>query len=564
MKIFGILSLFIVLFLSSCSHFASQGDQKLEVGLTCLREDPYCFQTKGVKEEKIWIRKKTNIQLGVEKAFIILDPHSNLLILSIAVDNKKLLFDFTRGYLGHEAYLKFGKEILYYSQIQAEISNGLLLFPMGEGEEREKVLDICKRLDSNCPDEVSQFDFKTNFEGPKLGYVDLDIIEENYNDVKESLMWYSPHEKILVFSDENLETRGQLHSNSPVANRNPKQPLYFVGAQTFEQGKFVYSDRGIKLQSLGYVDRDLVLPGNILRSPSLLKNEFTSFLSFKKCASTYGENTPLPNAFKMVLDSFNKLGAKFLKDSQIGLCAHTGKKECKKIIKRTEEWVQNVQCEKMPLLFSIKDLEPATLKELRNECFEGNKIFSCFILKERYLWKNDKKRLLQVFKQGCKLHNYEMCFYYGLEIKENRDNRYLKESCENGLTSACHQLAYRAYQKGQLKKAKAMYKNNCDNHNYQSCSNLGGIYLSEKKYKTAYPYLEKSCRFNNSTGCYNLACYYSLNENIKSALRKLEKALMLGIRVDDWLKEKDPDLNFIRNTLEFKVMIKNYGDTKSN
>ncbi|MFZ8933613.1 MAG: TPR end-of-group domain-containing protein [Bacteriovoracaceae bacterium] len=105
-----------------------------------------------------------------------------------------------------------------------------------------------------------------------------------------------------------------------------------------------------------------------------------------------------------------------------------------------------------------------------------------------------------------------------------------------------------------------MYKKNCENHNYQSCSNLGGIYLSEKKYKTAYPYLLKSCRFNNPTGCYNLSCYYSLNEDIQSSLRKLEKSLLLGIPVDDWLKKDDPDLEFIRKTLEFKVLIKNFSD----
>ena len=554
------LKIFFLLLFISCGAFQVQTFKYIDLGLTCHRQAQGCIKVKGNENKELWIRSNDGLRLEVEKSFVIFDPHSETLVLSISLKDKLQLADFTRSYLGHEAYIRFEGETIYYSQIQAQIANGLLLFPMGKIKNKERVMRICRRMDPSCPSEVSSLNFKTKYDGPKIGFVDLDVIEKNYSGLNESLMWYSPQSSNFVFSDREMILKGKIKNNTPVANMNPKQPLYFVGAQDYSEGQYSYSNKAIKLQSIGWVDRKELIPGNILRSPNLLKNELTSFMSLKKCAGTYGSTGGFSRSFTMILSSFNKLGEKFIRDTKMGICAHVGESDCKKVINKVDQWVSKVDCNRFPTLFSVKDIDKAVIKELEKECFKENKVFSCFVLKERFTWSRKNKKLIEVYKHGCQLNNYEMCFDYGLKTKERRENTFLNKSCENGLTSACHQLAFKSYKKGEIKKSKRMYKKNCENHNYQSCSNLGGIYLSEKKYKTAYPYLLKSCRFNNPTGCYNLSCYYSLNEDIQSSLRKLEKSLLLGIPVDDWLKKDDPDLEFIRKTLEFKVLIKNFSD----
>ncbi len=559
-RIRNIIRYLFLFLLGACSVLNVQGPKYIELGLTCHREDVGCIEVEGISEDKIWIRSSESLSLAIEKSFIIFDPHSETLVLSISLKDKEKLSRFSQIYLGREAYLRFDEQIVYYSQIQAQITNGLLLFPMGSIKNKSKVLKICRNMDPKCPKEISSLNFKTKYEGPKMGFVDMDVIEKNYSELNEALMWYTPAPNILVFPDAQMNLKGKIRSNTPVANMNPRQPLYFVGAQSFEDDQFIFSDKAIKIQSSGWVDRKQLIPGNILRSPNLLKNELTSFMSLKRCSSTYKPNGGYPRSFTMILNSFNKLGDKFIRDTKFGICSHLGKSDCQKVFKKVDQWVSKVDCHRFPILFSVKEMDKTVIKELEKECFKDNKIFSCFVLKERYTWSRKNKKLTNVYKHGCLLNNYEMCFDYGLKVKEDRDNNYLKKSCANGLTSACHQLAFKAYKRGEVKKSKKMYKKNCDNHNYQSCSNLGGIFLSEKKYKMAYPLLSKSCRFNNATGCYNLACYYSLNEDIQSSLRKLEKSLLLGIPADEWLKKKDPDLDFIRRTLEFKVLIKSFSD----
>jgi len=111
-----------------------------------------------------------------------------------------------------------------------------------------------------------------------------------------------------------------------------------------------------------------------------------------------------------------------------------------------------------------------------------------------------------------------------------------------------------------LEKALALNPDNAD-----ALSALGAIYREEKnKEKSDYYYkkaLEESLKMitekaDNSV-YYNIACIYSLMENKKDALKYLELSLQKGWTDFDHIKI-DTDLDFIRETNDFKAMIKKY------
>lgn len=551
-----------LLILLGCSHLNETKDGEVAINLTCLKNEIGCSKFKDTDGKEVWLRDNPRIYLKISKSYLVQDNESKRIIqnITLAPDGFKILEVFTNEYLGKEAALVYKGEVIYYSQIHSPIVNGVILFPLGEKISESEAIKFCKELDSECPDKVSPVRFN-QIEVPSLfGYVDLFNIEENYSNVQESLLWYSPLESVLVYPDKEFKGIGRLRSNPPIKKMAGTNRLYFVGAQEYENGKFIHGDGAIKIENLGWIGRKQLVPGNVLRSPFTLKNEINSFKSLKKCGALFKnmevkQDKNLPMVLNNIMGVFDKDGQRFVRDSKEGLCSHLGPKLCSRELKKIDEWVKNVDCKELQMVFRLDQVMDSDIQSLESHCFNNNKIFSCFVLKEYFLYQKKEIPLKKVYKKGCELKNAEMCYYHA---KYNNNKMALQKSCSLGFLSACHNIGFQEFKKGKKKKAISIYKKNCDGHNYQSCSNLGGIFLSQKKLKQSYSYLKRSCRFNNPTGCYNLACYYSLSQDIQSSLKKLEKSFQLGLPVDDWVEKKDPDLAFIRGTLEFKVLIKTY------
>jgi tetratricopeptide (TPR) repeat protein len=93
--------------------------------------------------------------------------------------------------------------------------------------------------------------------------------------------------------------------------------------------------------------------------------------------------------------------------------------------------------------------------------------------------------------------------------------------------------------------------------NYVIYYNWGTILIIQKKYKEAIKKLKKAIEINPNHAIvyYNMACIYSLKRNKKKAIEYLKKALKKGFNNFIWMS-KDTDLDYVRNTSEYKKLIK--------
>jgi len=89
--------------------------------------------------------------------------------------------------------------------------------------------------------------------------------------------------------------------------------------------------------------------------------------------------------------------------------------------------------------------------------------------------------------------------------------------------------------------------------------NLGNVYIVLCDYEKAKLCLQKSLDIDpdDSETYYSFAGVSSLENNKDDALIYIEKALELGFNYEEWI-EQDTDLDNIRNTPEFKALMKKY------
>lgn len=89
---------------------------------------------------------------------------------------------------------------------------------------------------------------------------------------------------------------------------------------------------------------------------------------------------------------------------------------------------------------------------------------------------------------------------------------------------------------------------------------LSNIYFGLKQFDKGFAAFKKAVQLGAETTAndfYNQGCAYSLINNLKQAIMHLEKAIQLGWKDFEWI-DKDTDWNNIRETPEFKALIKKY------
>lgn len=89
---------------------------------------------------------------------------------------------------------------------------------------------------------------------------------------------------------------------------------------------------------------------------------------------------------------------------------------------------------------------------------------------------------------------------------------------------------------------------------------LSNIYFGLKQFDKGFAAFKKALQLGAETTAndfYNQGCAYSLINNLKQAIVHLEKAIQLGWKDFEWI-DKDTDWNNIRETPEFKALIKKY------
>ncbi|MGC2063426.1 MAG: tetratricopeptide repeat protein [Thermodesulfovibrionales bacterium] len=93
----------------------------------------------------------------------------------------------------------------------------------------------------------------------------------------------------------------------------------------------------------------------------------------------------------------------------------------------------------------------------------------------------------------------------------------------------------------------------------QSYSNRAAALVEQKKLDEAMDDLNKALKINpnNPLVHYNTAAVYSLKNQPDRALVSLDRALELGFNNPDYLL-KDPDLNNVRKSREFRKMLKKH------
>jgi tetratricopeptide (TPR) repeat protein len=102
-----------------------------------------------------------------------------------------------------------------------------------------------------------------------------------------------------------------------------------------------------------------------------------------------------------------------------------------------------------------------------------------------------------------------------------------------------------------------------DPRNYRIYEGLGYMYMRMEEVKNAEESFIKSIELapNIAWNYYNLACLFSVNKNNKKAFEWLEKAFQKGMQDIEHIKV-DPDMDPIRNTPEFKALVKKYLNTE--
>lgn len=124
------------------------------------------------------------------------------------------------------------------------------------------------------------------------------------------------------------------------------------------------------------------------------------------------------------------------------------------------------------------------------------------------------------------------------------------------------------YQLGDIYHSLGMYNKSLEQYqktlllqpNYiPAMFELSILYSKDKKYDTAISYLEKiiAAQPDNPTNYYNVACMYAKQNKTKESLEWLQKAFDKGYA--NWNQiNNDHDLKSIRNTFEFKQIVKKY------
>lgn len=562
--------------LMGCSIFKNKSTQVeekiIEISLGCSPNEIGCVPKKYLEGEEIWVREFPKIVLGVQKASLHQDINTKEYFINLMIDPSGInqLAQYTKDHTGSIGVLLFDDRVIYASNITSSIDDGNIYFAYGVENNRKKSYEFCKKLDSLCSEKAVEVSRSPLVKSENLPYFDPDVIKDHFLELRESLFWYSNSESIDVYQDESLSGPSKLNINLRLENPNTGFSAYFVGFQDWlgEDGPFIYNHVALKIKNLGWVKRGELIPGNVIRSSYELTNELFTINILNKCPSEFKDyikkNEASISAHKQ--DNFDLIfnhGKALKRDAEIGLCTQLGSNQCIEEIFKVEKKIKAMDCKDFILGLNPKVLgDKENYHYVENKCLKNQNVPACLLLAGYEETRDKEITLNQYLKKACQLKSGEACFkigqYYTFKKDEKMAFLYFKQSCQFNYSSGCHQKAFMLFNKGKINDALNIYKRECDKHNYQSCSNLGGYFLTKRKFKSAIKVLQKSCDFNNPSGCYNLSCYYSLNEDMQSTLLALKKALIIGLPVDEWVRDKDPDLNFVRNTLEFKILMRDF------
>lgn len=577
-----ILIIIPLIFLYSCgTQLFKKGPgnkNSISISLLCNKKEVGCKKMKTLDDKEIYVRAYPSLVLGVQSAQILKEPKKNELVFNLNIEPLGIgvLQSFSSSYQGKAAALIFDDEVLFYSTLFAPIKDGKLFFMMDTKKDKKTALNLCLSIDPNCPTEIKEIGKGKQTSSETLPFYDPRLISKHYGKVNQSHFWYSTYENIEIYSDKYLSNIPKTISNRKVQGGG-LFASFFVGVQEFDENKkeYVFGKSAIKIKNLGWIKRSDLFPGNILRPTNSIISEMYSIGILSKCPSTLDYFVKIsrrrqPNFNGKALSMVLKNKASFTQDSKTSLCAQLGNKFCQKKLKKLDDKIKSMECKDFETALNISNLEEKNeYQRMYGKCLKKN-TSSCAILTEFHRMKKNNKKRDKLLKMACNYKNGESCFNLGLLLtakkaiksKKLQGMKFLKKACDLEFYPGCHQYSYLLFKQGRKKASIKPYEKACKYHQYQSCSNLGGMYLAQKKFKDAKRVLDKSCLFNNPTGCYNMACYWALNQDLQSSLITLKKSFMLGLPVDDWVKKKDPDLKFIRNTLEFKALLNEFSKKK--
>lgn len=166
---------------------------------------------------------------------------------------------------------------------------------------------------------------------------------------------------------------------------------------------------------------------------------------------------------------------------------------------------------------------------------EPNAPYTCYYLAKRYQYKN--------YLEKAKL-------YYGKYIELMPKSKV-----------ACKQIANIFFQMGEYNESIKYHKKLLELHPgfIESYQYIGASYYVLKEYDKAINMNKKVLELNPADPLqnYNLVCLYCLKKDKPAALHYFEQYLKMKITDLSGI-EADPDLNYIRNTAEFRSILQKY------
>lgn len=333
-----------VSFAKDCGKKPAIQKNSVLVYFNCKKDEKSCVQLKDANDGEKKLSDSSKVVIGVKSA----SYGSGVISIKLTQNGACWIEKLTSENFGQEMSMVVNDVVLSSPMIQAPIKGDAIQISSSEKEDQVSV--ICKHIDQNCKPKNESLHEKNNdqdliFQIPSF---DRSEINEKYGSVMESAYWYTEKKSIPVYENAQLKKIVENYTSPVMKDENQKDKVWFNRQQEFDYKtkKFVFSGKAIKIIDLGWVKREDLVPGNVIKDKIKPESAFFTSFAIEKCSAKIGKAIQAAKHSEYLL-SFLKEHSLIFRNSEIGFCATEGERICRAKINEIKTQVTSTPCEKL-------------------------------------------------------------------------------------------------------------------------------------------------------------------------------------------------------------------------
>lgn len=331
-------------FAKDCGKKPAIQKNSVLVYFNCKKDEKSCVQLKDANDGEKKLSDSSKVVIGVKSA----SYGPGFISIKLTQNGACWIEKLTSENINEEMSLVVNDVVLSSPMIQAPIKGDAVQISSPKKEDQAST--ICKHIDQNCkPQEESLHENKNDqdliYQIPSF---DRSEINEKYGSVMESAYWYTEKKSIPVYENAELKKIVENYTPPVMKDENQKEKVWFNRQQEFDYKtkKFVFSGKAIKIMDLGWVKREDLVPGNVIKGKIKPESAFFTSFAIEKCSAKIGKAIQAAKQSEYLL-SLLKEHLLIFRNSEIGFCATEGERICRAKINEIKTQVTSTPCEKL-------------------------------------------------------------------------------------------------------------------------------------------------------------------------------------------------------------------------